>query len=366
MNLHIIQSYEGQVEARELMAVNKNIISPKASKPCIGLIQDACLGTYFLTKRDAFFTKEDACQLLSQCCHLQNFEGLPPPAILKPFRLWTGKQIFSRLMPKKLFYKRWRKEAIEKKSEQQNCNPFDNLVLIHRGELLSGILCKETLGTTSGCIHHIICRLSEKEGGGNDVASRFISDIQRLVNWYLMNRGFSIGIRDNITSIEVRDDIKNMQDTLMHKVSTIYERMMDEEGFKEADLEPSIFGLLKKGLSITSAMADKQFDDKNAIWAMVHSGSKGNAINIGQMTASLGQQSLEGKRISGRRLPGFSENDRNPASRGYIRNSLYDGLTTTEFFEHAIGGREGLVDTAGLMEVISISMAFSEIFFNFK
>ena len=134
-----------------------------------------------------------------------------------------------------------------------------------------------------------------------------------------------------------RDDIRNMQDTLMHKVQTIYERMMDEEGFKEEDLEPHIAKLLKRGLSMTSAITDKHFDDKNPIWAMVQSGSKGNIINIGQMTASLGQQSLEGKRIPGRPLPGFDNKERHPVSRGYVRNSLYEGLTVTEFFDHAIG-----------------------------
>ena len=35
-----------------------------------------------------------------------------------------------------------------------------------------------------------------------------------------------------------------------------------------------------------------------------------------------------------------------PASRGFVRNSFYSGLTPTEFIFHTMGGREGLVDTA--------------------
>ena len=348
MNMHLLQSYEAQAEVKELMAVNKNIISAKASKPCIGLIQDACLGAYLLTKRDTFVTKEKACQLLSQCHHLDSHSSdghwLPPPAILKPRRLWTGKQIFSCLLPKGLVYKRWRQEATDK----GNLDYTDGMVLIHSGQLLSGRLCKDTLGPTYGSIHHSICRLMGS-GGGLTAAAEYLADLQRMVNWHLSNRGFSIGVSDNIIPQNDKDDIHNMQETLMHKVSTIYEKMIDEEGFAHAELEPHFCRLLRRGLSMTSAMADKHLDDDNAIWAMVHSGSKGNVINIGQMTASLGQQCIEGKRMSGRPLPGFPPDERHPMARGYVRNSLMEGLTVAEFFAHAIGGREGLVDTAGYL-----------------
>ena len=362
MNLHIIQSYEGQAEVKELMAVNENLLTPKSSKPCIGLIQDSCLGSYFLTKKNVFFSKEQACQLLSQCVHYQGSSSsvsfLPHPAIAKPKQLWTGKQLVSCLLPRGLYYRRWRSEgsssrgkraaAGEKSSLPCSILPeaTDNLVVIHDGQLHAGVLCKDTLGTTSGSIHHMICR-TRAPHGGTHVASRFISDIQRMVNWFMMNRGFTIGIKDNILEKSVAADISHMQDTLMHKVRTIYEKMCEEERFPEAVLEPHIYQLLRSGLSISSAIADKHFDDRNGIWAMVHSGSKGSPVNIGQMTASLGQQSCEGRRIGGRPLPGFSFEDRHdPVVRGYVRNSLFDGLTTTEFFEHAIGGREGLVDTA--------------------
>jgi hypothetical protein len=35
-----------------------------------------------------------------------------------------------------------------------------------------------------------------------------------------------------------------------------------------------------------------------------------------------------------------------PPAKGFVRNSFYSGLTPTEFFFHAVSGREGLVDTA--------------------
>jgi DNA-directed RNA polymerase II subunit RPB1 len=83
---------------------------------------------------------------------------------------------------------------------------------------------------------------------------------------------------------------------------------------------------------------------------MVTAGSKGSFINISQMAACVGQQNVEGKRIpfgfSGRTLPHFTKDDYGPESRGFVENSYLRGLTPQEFFFHAMGGREGLIDTA--------------------
>ncbi len=83
---------------------------------------------------------------------------------------------------------------------------------------------------------------------------------------------------------------------------------------------------------------------------MIISGSKGNNINISQISGLVGQQNVEGQRVpfgfNGRSLPHFLKNDFGPESRGFVANSYYKGLTPQEFFFHTMGGREGLIDTA--------------------
>ncbi|MCI0561912.1 MAG: DNA-directed RNA polymerase subunit A'/A'', partial [Nitrososphaera sp.] len=63
-----------------------------------------------------------------------------------------------------------------------------------------------------------------------------------------------------------------------------------------------------------------------------------------------GQQSIRGNRLNkgynNRALPHFKENDDNPDAHGFVKSNYRDGLSTIEFFFHAMGGREGLVDTA--------------------
>jgi len=47
-----------------------------------------------------------------------------------------------------------------------------------------------------------------------------------------------------------------------------------------------------------------------------------------------------------RTLSHFKEHDDNPDSHGFEKSNFRDGLSVLEFFFHAMGGREGLVDTA--------------------
>jgi DNA-directed RNA polymerase III subunit RPC1 len=79
-------------------------------------------------------------------------------------------------------------------------------------------------------------------------------------------------------------------------------------------------------------------------------GSKGSPLNISQMIACVGQQSVSGKRVGNgfvdRSLPHFERASKTPDARGFVSNSFFSGLNGTEFFFHTMGGREGLVDTA--------------------
>jgi len=88
----------------------------------------------------------------------------------------------------------------------------------------------------------------------------------------------------------------------------------------------------------------------NRLKNMVNAGSKGSNMNISQIMACVGQQNVEGKRIpfgfQRRSLPHFPKDDYGPESKGFVANSYLIGLTPTEFYFHAMGGREGLIDTA--------------------
>jgi len=83
---------------------------------------------------------------------------------------------------------------------------------------------------------------------------------------------------------------------------------------------------------------------------MVESGAKGSDLNITQMVALLGQQIIDSKRVQftlqDRTLPHFTKFDDGAESRGFVESSFVQGLRPAEYFFHAMGGREGLIDTA--------------------
>ena len=87
---------------------------------------------------------------------------------------------------------------------------LDVQVLIQNGELLTGGLCKKTLGTSGGSLIHVIWMEH-----GAEAARAFLSQAQYLVNYWLLQHGFSIGIGDTVADQGTRTNI----DETINKVS---------------------------------------------------------------------------------------------------------------------------------------------------
>jgi DNA-directed RNA polymerase subunit A' len=73
-------------------------------------------------------------------------------------------------------------------------------------------------------------------------------------------------------------------------------------------------------------------------------------LNLTQMAGCVGQQAVRGERINrgyeNRTLSHYQEDDLSSDAHGFVKHSYREGLEPKEFFFHAMGGREGLVDTA--------------------
>ena len=96
MNLHVPQSEEARAETRVLMRVQEQILSPRYGGPIIGALHDYVSAAFLLTRKKTLISKEDVWQLLLA----GNYDGeLPKPAIAHPKERWTGKQVFSLLLP---------------------------------------------------------------------------------------------------------------------------------------------------------------------------------------------------------------------------------------------------------------------------
>ncbi|KAK9271224.1 hypothetical protein L1049_026814 [Liquidambar formosana] len=347
MNMHVPQSFETRAEVLELMMVPKCIVSPQSNRPVMGIVQDTLLGCRKITKRDTFIEKDVFMNILMWW---EDFDGkIPAPAILKPRPLWTGKQVFNLIIPKQINL--IRTSAWHSESETGFITPGDTQVRIERGEVLTGTLCKKTLGTSTGSLIHVIW-----EEVGPDAARKFLGHTQWLVNYWLLQNGFSIGIGDTIadasTMEKINETISKAKNEVKELIRTAHEKQLEAEPGRTMmdSFENRVNQVLNKARDDAGSSAQKSLAESNNLKAMVTAGSKGSFINISQMTACVGQQNVEGKRIPygfiDRTLPHFTKDDYGPESRGFVENSYLRGLTPQEFFFHAMGGREGLIDTA--------------------
>ncbi|KAL0366613.1 UNVERIFIED_CONTAM: DNA-directed RNA polymerase II subunit RPB1 [Sesamum radiatum] len=195
-----------------------------------------------------------------------------------------------------------------------------------------------------------------REEVGPDAARKFLGHTQWLVNYWLLQNAFSMGIGDTIadaaTMEKINETISNAKNQVKELIRAAQEKQLEAEPGRTMmeSFENRVNQVLNKARDDAGSSAQKSLSESNNLKAMVTAGSKGSFINISQMTACVGQQNVEGKRIPfgfvDRTLPHFTKDDFGPESRGFVENSYLRGLTPQEFFFHAMGGREGLIDTA--------------------
>ncbi|KAK6730881.1 hypothetical protein RB195_007384 [Necator americanus] len=351
MNLHLPQSLETRAEIEEIAMVPRQLITPQANKPVMGIVQDTLCAVRMMTKRDVYI---DYPRMMDLLMYLPSWEGkVPQPAIMKPRPLWTGKQLFSLIIPGNVNVLRTHSTHPddEDSGPYKWISPGDTKVLVEHGELISGIVCSRTVGRSAGNLLHVVALEL-----GHEVAAKFYSHIQTVVNAWLLREGHTIGIGDTIADQATYRDIQDTIRKAKLDVIDVIEKAHND------DLEPTpgntlrqtfenkVNRILNDARDRTGSSAQKSLSEFNNFKSMVVSGSKGSKINISQVIACVGQQNVEGKRIPfgfrHRTLPHFIKDDYGPESKGFVENSYLAGLTPAEFFFHAMGGREGLIDTA--------------------
>ena len=343
MNLHVPQSEEARSEAALLMSVQDQLISPRYGGPIIGGIRDFITGAYILTSDESFLSKEEFFNLAL----LGGYAGvLPEPKGENDgTKLYTGKQLFSLFLPKDFNFiitSKWNKSI---KGEGKD-------VVIKNGELISGVIDKASIGAEEpdSVLHRIA------KDYGNDVAQQFLNSILVMLKTFITHRGFTYGYSDLWLSEETHKEITEVIKKAYDKIGELIQQYKEgtlplTRGLSpEEALELYLVNELSRARDRAGRIADRSFPNNNAGVIMASTGARGSTLNIGQMTAVLGQQSIRGKRIHkgyhNRSLPHFKINDTNPDAKGFVKSNYRDGLTPLEFFFHAMGGREGLVDTA--------------------
>lgn len=322
MNIHLAQSIQARNELNRIANVKYQIIGSKDSNPIIGCKLDAIAGAYLLSV-DKSIPYDIAANLL--CCTSSSIKNQ-----LEKGKSITGRELFSYIIP----------EGINSVKVERNFQ-------IKNGKLLEGTLDKSQLATKKNSIIHYIW---DKYGPTH--TQKFIDDTQRLVINYLYNKGLTVGFNDCIIQANMVSQINEVIHTKILAVNHMITQFENDKDKITPDIgEGIIGGELNATSSNIGKMIFEVLDKNNPFNVMISlSGSKGSPVNYAQITGCLGQGLLEGqrfkKKISGRTLPIFHQNDDTPKARGFISSNFLDGLKGHEFFFHSMAGREGLIDTA--------------------
>ncbi|PHH79695.1 hypothetical protein CDD80_4060 [Ophiocordyceps camponoti-rufipedis] len=358
MNLHVPQTEEARAEAINLMGVKYNLATPKNGEPIIAATQDFITAAFLLSSKDRFFDRKTFTFICTHMLDGKTRLDLPPPAIMAPRRLWTGKQVFNVLMrpnkssPVKVNLDAKCRAYKARPGQCPDMDPNDGWLVVRNSEVMCGRMDKSTVGSgKKDSIFYVILR-----DFGPDEAVSAMNRLAKLCARHLANRGFSIGVVDVFPTASLNTEKEGLVSMAYKQCDDLIETFKRGQLDKapgcnmEQTLENVISGILSKVRQQAGTYCIDTLSRNNAPLIMAQSGSKGSDINVAQMVAVVGQQIIGGQRVpdgfQDRSLPHFHKNARQPPSKGFVKNSFYSGLFPTEFLFHAISGREGLVDTA--------------------
>lgn len=334
MNLFACRSYKTASELEELALVPTQMISPKDSSPIVGIVQDALLGSWMLTRDDMFINKFDMMNILM---HYEEFLGkLPKPTkVENGLEYWTGKQLMSQILP--------------------DINYKNAGVIISRGELIQGRFNKKIIGSgKTGNLIHVAWK-----DHGIWMARDLINNIQRIANNYLLIQGHTMGIGDVI--IRNSGTQEKINDTLLEGYLKVFQKQKDiDDGVavvsmgktQEEQFENDANEIMNATQGDAGMVAKAELDPiTNNLYQMAEgSQSKGGPLNIMQIMACVGQQNVMNERVpkkyGERTFPHFQKYDDSPDARGFCKHSYMQGQNPMEFFFHAMSGRMGNIDTA--------------------
>lgn len=318
MNIHSPQNEEARAEAKILLDVKRNLISPKNNTSLIGCIGDAITGNYLMGLEE--FSADYANQLLFS-------SEIDAPITKKNV---SGTEIFSKILPK--------------------FNFSNDSITIKEGEIVKGVIDKTAFGSEDGELVKVLDKSIGREETFKTIKRAF-----NLGKNYLSGRGITISVND----LDLNDKTLKQCDEVIEKAQKKALEIIeaDKNGTlelipgktKEESREIRILQTLNEVRTKIGEIVKREFPVENPVSSMIKSGGGGNILNITQMASCVGQQALGNRRVdfgyNDRTLSFFKKGDLSPKARGFIKSPFIKGLRPDEFFFQAITGRDSLMDT---------------------
>ncbi|GAH63086.1 unnamed protein product, partial [marine sediment metagenome] len=257
MNIHSPQTEEARAEAKILLDVKMNLMSPKNNTNLVGCIGDAITGNYLLGLHE--LSKEDANQLLYK-------SGLDY-SISKKTAL--GTEIFSKILPK--------------------VNFSNDSIKIKDGEIVKGVIDKTTFGDEDGDLVKELDRVFGRTETFETIKRAF-----NLGKNYLTDFGITTSVEDldlDEAVIKSGEEIIRKAEKKTEELILAYKNGTLESipgKTKEESREIKILQALNEVRTKIGEIVKKEFPETNPVNYMIKSGGGGNILNITQMASCVG------------------------------------------------------------------------------
>ncbi|MBI4052612.1 MAG: DNA-directed RNA polymerase subunit A' [Candidatus Diapherotrites archaeon] len=358
MNMHVPQTEEGKTEARQLMLVRDQIVSPRYGAPVIIMDEDGISGAFALTMKSTTFSREEAMKYFYEI----GLTEMPKPDLGKRY---SGKLIFSLMLPQDLnlefksnMCKLLEDAGLVKEKTVEEYDRFDAFVRIKNGKLVSGVIDEAGLGEGRGRIADALARNYPSE-----VLEEFYYRISRIIGDLLTKKGMTVGLDE----YEVSDTIKRAKDRAIQEELEKGRELVDKYNKGTLHIIPGRtldesfeISMMRLGSEV-KAKVEKEIlkeklqqdvlteNPKLNTTVMIISGSRGSSTNLMNISGFWGQASVrEGRPKKGfdkRLITHNKKGDVGALAGGFIQQNFLEGMHPKEYFYHAMGGRQGEVDT---------------------
>ena len=356
MNVHVPQTPEGIMEARKLVALKEQIISSRSGTPLIVLMEDAIAGTFMLTFYDMKIPRELAMYYFQML-------GVDEPPEPDFDDAYSGKTIFSAILPKgiNLSFDSIEIMSLLKKLDPENpaikLIKKDAVVNIENSTLKTGCFGVSAVGKAGA---KIVQQIHDKYG--SEAVLDFYNKLARIALDVITRFGLSLGLSDYDMPTSFDAFKENVLDDFF-KETKIYEKKYKTgklEKIPGKNMKDSFETYMTKSAAkckdkVENYIINNKISDlfgphpKYSTLVIALSGAKGSTVNLTNVSGFWGQVAVREKRPSRgfteRVLPMYKPGDVGALAKGFVTRGFYKGLSSREVFFHAMGGREGEVDT---------------------
>ncbi len=358
MNLHCPQSEESYTEVKELMSLEKHVISIRHGEPMVVPAHDMLDGSYLLTKKSAVFNKEQAMDMLYSI----GVTELPSADCGKGN--YSGKLLFSQILPDDLNieYKNKLCSLINSVNPCKTCLkekcPYDAYFKVKNGLLVSGVL-DNMISKHKNLVETIYRNYSP------EALIDFYYKYTKLLFATLNQKGLTVALDEYTANDNLKKEIKSKVKTTITKSNAIIKKYTDKTlpliAGKDLDetFELEILNLTGKmksevsqeilNIKLKDIFNENLIANNNSTMLASVGGSRGKILNVVNIMGLWGQVTVR----KGRPKNGFHDrllslspkNTMNILDYGFVDSNFYNGLNPRQYFMHSMGGRQGEVDT---------------------